>query len=439
MSVSLIELRDHALCVRNANGLLAREPGYVCLANDTVVFGDAARLQARLHPRHCFNQFWAQLNLDPLPLKHKQFRHAADLAHRQLDQLTRPLGLDDAVLGVPGSYSREQLAVLLGIARQCAFATVGLVDLALLQAAASPADDCILIDLQLHQTLLTHLRRVEGQLRRERVMAVPATGLVALQDAWINLISDEFIRQSRFDPRRDAEAEQFLVDQLPGWIAASQTHDEVLCEINLKGSVQQARLTFEHFEQRVRGHFLRVAQALDELRNPGTVLHASASQLNLPGLSSHIHGLIALEEDAALRACLQYLPHIRRAPDQLQLITRLPLEGAAARATPAPQPKVPTHVLFDHRAMLLPPGRLSLGKPPPTLASARIVPLGRTAFSGAVTLLRSARGVQLELHTSEPVRYNDAPALNGQMLVVGDRLQLGRDGPSLHLIVVEGA
>ncbi|MDR0780703.1 MAG: hypothetical protein LBF16_08420 [Pseudomonadales bacterium] len=437
MPLSLIELRDHNLRVRTQSALLAQSPGFANIAGEAPVFGEAARQQARLHPRHTFNQFWAQLNLDPLPLKSKHFRHSADLAYRHLDSLTRSLALDETVIAVPGSYTRNQLAVLLGIVKQCAFTPVGLVDLALLQAAQSPADDCLILDFHLHQAVLSGLRRIEGQLVRERVVPVPACGLVALQDAWLNLISDEFVRQCRFDPQRSADAEQFAANQLASWIAACQATGETTLEINLRGSVQQARLALPQFEHKVQNIFTRLMQEIDALRNPGTVLYISANQVNLPGLTRYIPGLITLDDDAMMNACLEQIDHIRRPPDNLQLITRLPLDGLRAMATPAPQLKAPTHLLFNHRALLLPQGRLTLGTPPAPLDSARIVPL--PGFDGAVALLRNAKGVQLELHTPDPVLRNGGLAQNGQALVMGDTLQIGTNGPILQMIVVEGA
>ncbi len=433
----LIELRDHAITVRSTDELLARSPGFASIADDKSVFGDAARAQSRLHPRHTFNHFWSQLSLDPLPLKSKQFRHTADLAYSHLDGLTRPLNLDDVVIAAPGTYTRAQLGVLLGIVKQCTFRTVGLVDLALLQAAGSPAEECIIIDLQLQQAVLSCFRKVDGHLISDRTVAVPSSGLVALQDAWLNMISDEFISQTRFDPQRSAETEQYLVNQVGAWIAAAQASGEVLAEINLKGNVHQARLTYAHFEQRAQPIFARIAHELAQLRNPGTTLHVSASQMNLPGFTQLVPGLVALDDDLTMRTCLQYVEQIRRAPENMQFISRVPLSAAASAAIPAAQPKTPTHVLLNHRAVMLPPGRLTLGTPPPSLDSARIMPLVENNFSGAIALLRTGRGLQLEVHSSDTVLHNGQPASSGQVLVMGDVLQLGKNGASLQLIIVE--
>ena len=197
MSAHLIELHDHAISVRSQDAVLARSSGFANIAGGTPVFGEAARLQARLHPREHFNQFWSQLSLDPLAVKNKCFRHSADLAHGHLAALTQPLEIaGDVVIAAPGSYNRTQLAVLLGIVKQCAFSATGLVDLSLLQAAGSPADVCIIVDLQLHQAMLSSFRKTDGHLVKERVVTVPYAGLLALHEAWTGLITDEFILQN---------------------------------------------------------------------------------------------------------------------------------------------------------------------------------------------------------------------------------------------------
>jgi hypothetical protein len=121
----------------------------------------------------------------------------------------------------------------------------------------------------------------------------------------------------------------------------------------------------------------------------------------------------------------------------MQFITRLPLSAAASTVVPTAQPKMPTHVLLNHRAVMLPPGRLTVGTPPPSLDSARIVPLAEDAFRGAIALVRTGRGVQLEVHSSDTVLHNGRAATSGQPLVTGDTLQLGNNAQSLQLIIVE--
>jgi hypothetical protein len=433
----LIELQDYSISVRTPDEVLVRSPGFANIAGKTPVFGEPAAQIARLHPRQNFNQFWLQLSLDPLPEKTPHFRHSADLAYSHLSALTKSVNFEHgAVIAAPSNYSRTQLSVLLGIVKQCAFDTVGLVDHALLQAASSHADDSIIIDLQLHQAVLTSFRKVDGYLHKDKVIQVPYAGLLALQDAWTGMITDEFIRQSRFDPHHNAETEQYLHNQLDQWLKASLINDELQLEINHKGSVHQARLTRANFEQRSQTIFGRINKELNELRGPSTALHIKTSHMNLPGLTRHIPELIAVDDDETMNTCVQFLQHIRRAPESLQFVTRLPLEEAKAAAPPI-QTRTPTHVLFQNKAILLPAGRLTFGIGAAS-ESARIIPVPDANFSGAISLLRTVRGVQLELHTANQVLHNGNPAESGLNLQLGDKLQINQNH-DMQLIVVEGA
>jgi hypothetical protein len=438
VSLHLIELQDHAVSVRTLDALLARSPGFANVAGGKPVFGEAARARARLHPREHFNQFWSQLNLDPLAVKNKFSRHAADLAHGHLAAVTQNLQIDDgAVIAVPSSYSRNQLAVLLGIVKQCSFSVTGLVDLALLQAAASTADECIILDLQLHQTVLSRFRKMDGHLVKEQSVAVPFAGLLALHEAWTSLITDEFILQSRFDPLHTAETDQYVYDRLEQWIASTLDNDKALLEINMKGVVHQAWLTRAQFEQRAQTIYERIAKELAALRGADTAVHIRASQFHLPGLAQSLPALLALDDELPIVTCMQHLDYIRRPTDKLQFITRLPVAGDVRQA-PAPQQRQPSHVVFNHRALPLAAGRLLFGALPEGLDSARVLPLPTAAFSGGVALVRTSRGLQLELHTRAQVLCNGVPAFDGQALGLGDRLQLGPDA-ELQLILVEGA
>jgi hypothetical protein len=432
----LIELRDHDLRVRSEQELLARAPGFANIAGKAPVFGDAARRQARLYPREHFNQFWSQLSLDPLAVKNRHFRHAADLAYGQLADLTRAYGLEHgAIIAVPSSWTRAQLAVLLGIVKQCSFKVAGLIDLSVLMAAGSPAADSVILDLQLHQAVLTRLRKENGVLVKESVVTVPYAGLLALQEAWTGLVTEEFIRQSRFDPLHNAETDQFIHDNLEPWIASTLAQDSVALEINLKGTLHQARLTRAQLEQRAQTVYARIAKELAALTGSETVLHVAASQLHLPGFLQRFPGAVALDDEATMALCLKHVEHIQRPDHNLQFITRLPLEGKVTVA--APQVRQPTHVLFNHRALPLPAGRLVFGAPPADLADARVLSLPASAgFSGAIAVLRTPRGVLLELHTEAPVSCNGAAARNGQTLALGDTLKLGQD-TQLQFIVVE--
>lgn len=439
MSMHLITLQDHDVRVLTPDDVLARSPGFAHIAGTDPVFGEAARQQARLHPRLSFNQFWAQLSLDPLPVKNKHFRHTADLAHGHLLSLGHALPRErSSIIAVPSQYTRSQLGVLLGIVRSANIAVDGLVDLALLQAMASDAqaDNCVIVDLQLHQAVLTQFRRVDGQMQRERVLQVPASGQLSLQDAWTNFIADEFIRQTRFDPKHNAEVEQYLYNQLDGWLAASQTQHELVIDIDHKGVLHQARIRPEGFAQRARPVYERIRKELEQLRTPDTSIHVLRSQLGLPGLTSVLGGIGGLDDDLLLESFLQHGDLIRSNPEQLQFVTRLPLRQGAAQGSTAPATRQPTHVMAGHRAVPLPLGRLIFGTSTRSDAT-RELPLPGLAPGTAVILHRTRTQLLLELQGFDSVLVNGAAAATGSTLQLGDRIDAGNGAALLQLIEVE--
>jgi hypothetical protein len=433
----LIELQDHSLSVRAPGEVLAQSPGFASIAGKTPVFGEEARQIARLHPRESLNQFWGQLSMDPLGIRNPHFRHTADIAHSHLQSLTRDIDFSHgAILGVPSTYSRSQLGVLLGIVRQCSFNAVGLVDLALLQAAASDAEESIIIDLQLHQAILTRFQRIDGMLVKDKVVQVPASGLLALQDAWTNMITDEFLRQSRFDPKHNAETEQYLYNQLDSWIDTCRANNELQVELNHKGTVYQAQLAYEQFIQRSRTVYARIVKELELLKAKETALHIRTSQLRLPGLTLSIPGLIALDEEITLATCLQHLDHIRRPADNLQFITKLPVARhiSVAGTTSLPT-RLPTHILMDHKAVALPAGRIAFGKPATNVEVARVVPLP-AGIAGSLVIERQPRGLLASASSDAGINCNGTPLAAGQTLQLGDVLTWP-NGPTLQLITVE--
>lgn len=437
MSAHLITLQDHDIAIRSPEEVVARSPGFASFADKQPVYGEEARKQSRLHPRESLNQFWAQLSLDPLSIKNRYFRHTADAAHGHLRQLTAGIDLtQDTVIAVPSHFSRNQLAVLLGIVKTCDIPVSGMVDLALLQAVASDsqADTCIIVDLQLHQAVLTGFHRVNGHLQRDRVVQVPASGLLALQDAWTNMITDEFIKQTRFDPKHNAEVEQYLYNELDRWIEQSARADELQIEINHQGRVHQAHITHAAFGQRARNVFERIRRELDQLVTRECSVHILRSQLQLPGLTAGLPGISALDDEQLMEACLANLDHIRKEPDQVHFITKLP-----AAATGAAQPagaRLPTHLLLRHKALQLPVGRLALGKPEQG-DYVRVLPLDGVNDNNALIFHRTRKQLVLELQGLEAVWLNGSRVGSGETLVTGDAVQLDPDTEPLRLIQVE--
>ena len=122
MSELILELNDTNLRLWSGADLALESPGYARLQGRNFEFGEAARDEARLHPRDINHRFWWQLNTDPLRPEFGQARHSADLVHAHLLQIHEASGSPQAmVLAAPGSLQQDQLSLLLGIIQASCF------------------------------------------------------------------------------------------------------------------------------------------------------------------------------------------------------------------------------------------------------------------------------------------------------------------------------
>tara|TARA_R110000772_G_scaffold63282_11_gene141778 strand:+ start:500 stop:1765 length:1266 start_codon:yes stop_codon:yes gene_type:complete len=350
---TLIELHDHNVRISSPQGLLGESPGYASTAEKTPVFGTQALGLTRLHPQQNFNQFWFQLSLDPLINKNKYFRHQADLAYGHLESISGQFGLSgDTVFAVPSHYTASQLATLLGLVKHCSIDAAGLVDMSLLALAnLHEHQHALFMDIQLHQTVLTLVSREGGEIKREKVLPIPGTGLMALYDTWANTITDAFIKQSRFDPLHNADTEQYIYNELQSWLQAVNLNQEILLEINNKGAIHQASLTLKNFAARAQTIFNRVRQELDSIATNSTPVYVLERALHLPGLQQTLPDIVAVADDVITGNGFQHLALIKSTGDSLKLINRLPAaQSNMLTKSKAPDFSRPSHFLYKHKA-----------------------------------------------------------------------------------------
>ncbi len=219
MTTGILEFNDLGLRYYNAETLLAESPGYAYIEKNTLLFGDSAKAQAKLHPAKINHQFWQQLSLTPVATPTKTIRHNADLAYQHIRSLLAEHTTDtNTLLAVPGSFSKAQLGLLLGVVQSLEIPIQGIIDNALLACQhLSTSGTYVHIDLQLHQTVISEIIIGDG-INRENVEILGATGLVNFSDAWAQGITDQFIQQTRFNPLHGAESEQQLHNQLFDWL-----------------------------------------------------------------------------------------------------------------------------------------------------------------------------------------------------------------------------
>lgn len=374
MSLKVIELNDKAIKVGDETGVIVKSPGFALALNKELTVGEAAEQQARLHPTNSYNKFWHELNLEPLSHEN-EFRHLADIAYAHLLHLAKLGEIDgDVIFAVPGNFTRQQLSILLGLAKQCPFEVVGMVDTALAAAvsavsSAVSSKSAIYVDIQLHQVVLSKVANKEGLLKVESVIQVPGVGSQNFMELMMRLVTDLFIQQCRFNPQHDAGSEQQLYNALPSWLRQDDADkNSLLLELRTEATVHTAKMPRESLVKNLSGHYRKIAQQIDALADDGdTQLLLSAGMAELPGFIASLDDSVQIQVlDPGLinSACLDYRGHIIQEDAAVYLVDSLPVnipDSGGKHTTSAGKPTQetvhsdspdsPTHALYQNRAI----------------------------------------------------------------------------------------
>lgn len=361
MTPCIIELNDSEIRVGYADNIRVRSPGYALIDNNEIEIGEPAARQARLNPRAVHNRYWKNLNQDPLQYPSARARHNADLAFAHLlaihEQADKP---EEVIFAVPAIYSNEQLALLLGLVEASPLKAVGLVDSAIVATApVAGTGNYVHLDVHLHQIILTRIS-VNEELSRSSVQLIDSSGLMAIFDTTAHLITDLFVKQSRFDPQHHPETEQALYDQIPACLRSLQTNSEVALEIQYKQNQYQAKLPADLLQDALKSEYLKITNAID----PADTCLLSHEIAQLPGLAEQLTNFEILPPLSALQGCQIHESSIRSSGSVLNYVTSLPATNEP-RITQSPTPiqqtsdKIPnkkssiTHILHEHTAYSL--------------------------------------------------------------------------------------
>lgn len=452
-----LELIDAGLLLAQRHGdgveILGEAPGFAILEEGTTLTGKPAAQRARLKPLLAHSAFWRGLSTEPLTRPSRLARTTADIAFAQATALLDPHKSTGALLlAIPAGHSREQLGLLLGVVKETGINVAGLVDAALAACSHEPAAARVLhLDLELHQALLSVLEYVGGDkpgLRRSRYEILARHGVVSLQQTWMQMISEHFIRKTRFDPLHDANTEQRLSDQLPQRLEELREKSSVTLTLELGDRPLQVELERDQFIAAADKHYAALVKLVQDARVAGMPIELRVSQrvAALPGLVDRLASLRdcelrALPQGAAALGALNYESAITRPADSLALVYQLPVpraETAAAiasgHAVTPPQLR-PTHVLFQGRAWTISDTPLAIGWSLDGKARALALPSASPGVSRShCTLVRRNGSVVVEDHSTYGSFVNEERVVGSTPLTVGDRLRLGAPGVTLELI-----
>jgi hypothetical protein len=439
MALCVVEINDYGLRVARGTELVLVSPGYALVDKHSVEVGSAAFAKSRLQPLQSFNRFWHQLNEIPLKQVEQPIRHHADLAFAHLSSIYEQAGApDETVFAVPGSYSTEQLALMLGVARACGFNVVGLVDAAVASAASAPkSGQAVHVEIHQHQTVLTWID-VDEHVSQRRVETIDDAGINRILDATLSSIADTFIAQSRFDPLHHATTEQSLYDELGTWLQVLCEAPEIAVGVEHQGRRIDARLRREDIVKALSGVYDAIVQRVEG--SPRVII--SERLARLPGFAERLPKHEALPGNAVFLGCQAHLLRIRAKKSEAGVgyLTRLPVVPVSDKASaPARRPAgtaptstpCPTHLLSGERAYPLSITPIYLTK------SGQVV--NAPEQHSVCSVVVAGDKAQVEVLNSTRVLINGRAVDGVAGLAAGDRIEFPDDGVVFTSIEVTGA
>ncbi|MBS24725.1 MAG: hypothetical protein CMQ28_03685 [Gammaproteobacteria bacterium] len=445
MALNVIELNDRGIKVGDESGIIVQSPGFALVVDDKLEVGEIAEQQARLQPTNSFNKYWHDLNLEPISHGNK-FRHYADLAYAQLVHLAEVWEINnDVIFAVPGNFSRQQLAILLGLAQQSPFTTVGVVDSALAAAVtAAQSEHIVFADIQLHQVVLTKLAIVNDHLITEGVVQIPGVGNQNFMNLMMQIATDIFIQQCRFNPQHNAESEQQLYNELPKWLLQDVKEKTLQLELKSASAMHTAKFPRATLISSLNEYYKKINEQISAITlDNNTQLLLSKALSELPGFQASLNQncSVAIVEDHLVNAaCYQYRDIINSSDEGIHLVTKFPVESLGPKETESDTPEAtdnPTHALFLNRAISINTieikNNVQLNGSVPAV---KVIVMNIENLPESLGRIdKRSNGVYLNSGEQE-VFLNDKPVTGEQLLVLGDRIRFASDGEEISLIKV---
>jgi hypothetical protein len=450
-----LELIDSGLLLARHRGdtgeVLTEAPGLAVLDDDKTRTGNEAADRVRLKPLLAQTNFWRGLGTDPLTRPSRLVRTTADIAFAQAEAVLSEYKGESVLLAVPAGYTREQLALLIGVINETGVPVAGLVDAALAACSLEPAPARLLhLDLELHQAILTVLEYAGGDrpgLKRSRYEIALRNGMLDIQQTLMQFIAETFIRKTRFDPLHDASTEQRLVDSLPAWLGQLRAQEQITVSMQFGDRPLEIEIERAQLIAAVERHYAELLRLVQSARVAGMQIELRLAQriAAFPGLLDRFGTLRdceirVLPPGAAAFGTLQNEATIAR-PDSLALVYHLPIaraaggEALAAQPDATPAPLRPTHLLFQGRAWRISDQPLVIGWSVDTGSRSLMLPSASPGLSRAhCTVVRRNGAVMIEDHSTYGSYVNEERVAGRTALTVGDRLRLGSPGVTLELI-----
>ena len=463
MSLLGLELSDAGILVAGAEpaGLLEidgnsiESPGFALAEKPGLIVGVTAERKAHLYPRQILNQFWDQLNIEPLEQPNPFAQNHAEVAFAhfaRIWQTVKHYGRK-MVIAVPGFYTREHLGFILGITQELGMPVKGFVPLAVAAVPQRLPEGLLLhLDLHLHRFEVTRLERAD-QLNRKDSISSEGNGLSKLYRRWVDAIAEEFVRSTRFDPLHQAATEQELYDRLPGILRQLCRDSDVYFEMTGGSKVYHVTLTrdlffkigtpvFEEMRRLVSRFYERHGKA-----GAGLVLMLTDRIARLPGIKEMMAGIencsiIELEPGAGALGILKFNGPLfeQQAGSSAPFLTSRPLPNDSTISYEEPRKNTegqqqPTHILYRHLAYPITEKPLIIGLER-VAGESGIQIQGKIAGVSRKHCIIQLQGNQVVLndHSTYGTFVDENPVKGQTNLLLGQKVRVGTPGEFLSLI-----
>ncbi len=424
----ILELDDTEIRLSKDGEVVITQPGIAWAEVKDLKFGDTALSVAKLFPARVHTQYWNLMDQSHVEPKGFAVETQADLVYQQLLHIKEQgkLGDEDEILiVVPSDRTEQQLKLLYGIVLKAGYNVVDFVDLGVAGALACDGKGAIAyVSVGMQRTVITHLN-VSDRVVREKVSVTPQLGILPLANTWIRMVAEKFLASSRFDPRKFAETEQQIFDQILAFVQSSKNNTAI--ETEYRGFTRQVEIS--------KAEVIEVAQ--DRFASARSHLNAE-EDLVLSHITHTIPGLTdALTQNGRKYFVSTFGSMVEELTvslgddldsGQCSLHTSLTKQATSAEEVdqhsnvPTESPVHPTHIL--HQATAYPIG------------SEFSVNSGELGEAQLFTLEHRSQGTALKIGTSAPITVNGARVRTELFVHPGDRISvLDRN---YELIMVQG-
>ena len=367
MSRFYLDITDSQIALI-AESSIIQSPG-AALANGSageasLAFGKVVFETLKRRPLETRTDFWAQLSTAPLNAEFAGARHSADLVYEHLKFLVaeaeRQAGpIDDLVIIAPSNLNQTQLELLLGILNAVGKPPSAILDRALVHQHVVGKGG-IHLDLQWRQVVATEISLEDDQLIVGKSSTLPGNGYLDLLEQCLEHCADMCVEQTRFDPRRSADAEQLLFNAIPDALA-TLTHSEE-ASLSVSGydfKISRTGLEFVGKRLMTAVEGASGAVSVDGLLAglPGAVFDSTASLTTLAEAAEQILGSRAADAELSRisRTKVEDPQQAENPPSEANVkeVSKEPDETARTEksiASPAADVAGPTHILINSRA-----------------------------------------------------------------------------------------